>query len=443
MPSSAQPIESAAQLTARFAAASKPTSERRVGVEHEKLLVHQSGPRALLAPEYPLIARILDDLAGTAAPRAAPIVEHDQIIGLQLPIGGTVTLEPGGQLEHSSAPRHSLGEALADNDRHLDQLLAAAERHDLLPLALGFRPFGTRQDVPWMPKGRYVVMRNYLPTRGAHGLDMMTRTTTVQANFDWTSEADAMSMLRTAFGIGPLVTALFAASPLADGKPTGQQSTRAAAWLDTDPDRCGLLPFVFADGAGFADYVDWALSVPMFFLKRHDEYLPLHVPFGRFWAEGWQGHTATLADWELHLSTLFPNVRLRSYVEVRQADASTRAMARALPALWLGLLYDEDVRHQAWQLVASLSLDERRQLDVDAAVHGLHGSVRGQPILTLARELVALARTGLKSVAPEHVEELAPVDEIVRSGRSQADEILALYQQHGPTLALADALRLR
>ncbi len=353
----AQPILSVAQLTQRFVDATKRLDQRRVGVEHEKLLVHARGERALLAPDHAIITQVLRDLQRDGidgGPQVhEPIDEHGALIGLRLATGGTVTLEPGGQLEYSSAPRYTLGEALADNDRHLDQLLTIAEAHELLPLGLGFRPFGARDDVPWMPKGRYAVMRNYLPTRGQRGLDMMKRTTTVQANFDWTSEDDAMEALRVAFGIGPLVTALFAASPLADGRPTGMQSTRAATWLDTDPDRCGLLPFAFDEGAGFADYVQWALDVPMFFLKRSDGYHPLHLPFGRFWAEGWQGHKASIDDWELHLSTLFPNVRLRSYLEVRHADASTRELARALPALWLGVLYDETARRAAWELVAS------------------------------------------------------------------------------------------
>lgn len=439
---SAQPIESIKQLAQRFVDASKPLENRRIGVEHEKLLVHRTGPRALLAPEYPLIATMLGELSASTPFSDSPITEDGHTIGLRLARGGTVTLEPGGQMEHSSAPRATLAEAIADNDAHLDALLACAARHDLAPLALGFRPFGSRDDVPWMPKGRYEVMRNYLPTRGTRGLDMMKRTTTVQANFDWTSEERAMDALRTAFGIGPIVTALFAASPLSDGKLTGMQSTRAYAWLDTDPDRCGLLPFVFTPTARFEDYVEWAMRVPMFFLKRDDHYRPLHMPFGQFWQQGYHDERANLDDWELHLSTLFPQVRLRSYLEVRQADASTRELARALPALWLGVLYDEASLKAAYALVASLSFAERLALEEAAARDGLRATAGGRTLHDLGRELVAIAQEGLGRVDPTSVPLLAPLHTIVATGRTRADEIVSLYQTHGATERLVEALRL-
>ena len=215
-----------------------------------------------------------------------------------------------------------------------------------------------------MPKGRYRVMRAYLPQHGRLAHEMMKRTATVQANLDYLDEADAMEKLRLGLGLSSLVTALFAASPLVDGKVSGYQSYRAACWLECDDDRCGLLPFAFKEGAGFRSYVEWALDVPMFFVYRAGEYRALgeRLTFRRFLAEGLNGEHATQADWELHLSTLFPETRLKRYVEVRQADAGSRAMARALPVLWRGLLYDEQSRHAAWALVRDWSFDERLDL---------------------------------------------------------------------------------
>jgi glutamate--cysteine ligase len=296
-----------------------------------------------------------------------------------------------------------------------------------------------------MPKGRYRVMREYLPTRGKLAHEMMKRTATVQANLDYLDEADAMEKLRLGQGLSSLVTSLFAASPIVDGKPSGWQSWRARAWLDTDPDRCGLLPFAFKPEATFRDYAEWALDVPMFFVYRHGEYKAMHLPFRRFLREGWQGERATRADWELHLSTLFPEVRLKRYLEVRQADASTREMVRALPPLWRGILYDATSRQAAWALVADWSFDERLELYQRTPREGLRGQIRGHKIVDLCRELLRISHDGLKRLGShEGAQMLQPLDEIVATGRTTADRIAELWQKHaGNPGALIDALRIR
>lgn len=434
--SSSEPVTSVGELVAHFEAGRKPDSAYRVGVEHEKIAVFADGR----APDHATINLLLERLFAQGGWER--IAEHGVVIGLEGGRAGNVTLEPGGQLEHSGAPWPSAVEAARDNDAHLDALIPIAASLGLTLLGVGFRPFGTLDDVPWMPKGRYRVMRAYLPTRGRRAHEMMKRTATVQANLDYTDEADAMDKLRVGLGLSSLVNALFAASPIVDGRPSGYQSYRGAVWLDTDPDRCGLLPFAFEPGASFRDYTEWALDVPMFFVYRNGDYLAPgdgeRLTFRRFMAEGWRGERATMADWELHLSTLFPEVRLKRYVEVRQADASTREMVRALPALWRGVLYDEAARRAAWALVADWTYDERLALYRETPRAGLRARVRGRTLRELCRELVSIAKTGLTSLgpivdgrAPAGVALLAPLDEILETGRSVADRLVDDWRETG------------
>jgi glutamate--cysteine ligase len=429
-------ITSIDELVDHFNKGCKPVGGLRVGMEHEKVAVLSDGR----APGYDLIARLLEEEARRRGWKR--IEEQGKLIALEGGRRGTVTLEPGGQIEHSGAPWASALEAVDDNDQHLDELIPIAAELGLSFLAIGFRPFGTLDDVPWMPKGRYRVMREYLPRHGRLALEMMKRTTTVQANFDYVDEADAMEKLRVALGLSSLVTALFAASPLVDGKPSGYQSYRAACWLECDDDRCGLLPFALSEGAGFRSYVDWALDVPMFFLYREGEYRALGdgVTFRRFLTEGALGEHATHADWELHLSTLFPEVRLKRYVEVRQGDAGSRDMARALPPLWRGLLYHAESRRAAWSLVRDWSFEERLELYRKTPREGLRAQIRGTSLGALGTELVAIAKAGLGS---EEAALLAPVEEVAATGRTQADRIVELHQKFGGDPSkLIDALRI-
>ncbi len=434
-----RPLSSVDELLAQFAQGCKPRAALKIGVEHEKLGVVAGGA----APDYELIRRLLEAMAERGWDR---VEENGRLIALGRSTCGSITLEPGGQVEHSGAPWPTALQAVHDNDKHTDEILPLAADLGITFLGCGFRPFGTLDEVPWMPKGRYRVMRAYLPTRGTMAHEMMKRTTTVQANLDYESEDDAMDKLRVAMGLSSLVTSLFAASPLVDGKLAGWQSYRARAWLDTDPDRCGLLPFAFKDGARFADYAEWALDVPMFFVLRDGEYKPASgMTFRRFLREGWQGERATLGDWSLHLSTLFPEVRLKTFLEVRQADASSRPMVRALPVLWHGILYDADARRAAWQLVADWPFDERLRVYRATPKEGLHGTAHGRPMRELCRDLVAVARAGLVSLgAVDELPLLAPLERIVATGRTLADEIAAEHQRTGGDVdRMIELLRLR
>ena len=417
----AAPIGDLKELIDYFVAGDKPVEHHRVGLEHEKIAVLADGS----APGHDVIARIIGSFVQSGW---TPVEEAGQLIGASMKGLGSFTLEPGGQLEHSGDPHGTVQAGATDNDAHLDQLIAVAARHGVTLLATGFRPFLGLDRIPWMPKGRYVVMRDYLPRYGARAHDMMKRTATVQANVDYIDEADAMNKLRLGQGISPLVTALFAASPLAEGRDTGDQTYRASAWLQMDPARCGLLPFLFEPDAGFHSYVDWALDVPMFFIYRDGRYQSLAgegFSFRRFVTEGKFGEHATIDDWELHLSTLFPEVRLKRYIEVRQADASTREMVNALPALWRGIFSSQDTRDAAWNLVAGISFSDRLALQQVVPRLALGTPLLGEPLLVRARALVDIAARGLASVEPAAVQLLQPLVEITGTGRTVADRILA------------------
>jgi glutamate--cysteine ligase len=434
-----RPIGDIDELVTHFARGAKAAATLKIGVEHEKLGVVADGR----APDYPVIRRLLEAMAERGWAR---VEENGNLIALGRSTCGTITLEPGGQVEHSGAPWPTAMQAVRDNDKHTDEILPLAASLGVSFLGIGFRPFGTLDDVPWMPKGRYRIMRAYLPTRGALAHEMMKRTTTVQANLDFESEADAMDKLRVAMGLSSLVTSLFAASPIVDGKLSGFQSYRARTWLDTDPDRCGLLPFVFRDDARFSDYVAWALDVPMFFVHRNGEYHAANgMTFRAFLRNGWRGERALPSDWALHLSTLFPEVRLKKFIEVRQADASTREMVRALPALWHGVLYDAEARRAAWALVADWPFDERLRLYHATPKEGIRGRAHGRPMLEWCRELVAIARAGLDRLGLADERALIqPLERIVVEGRTVADEIAAEWQRvAGDVPRMIEYLRLR
>jgi glutamate--cysteine ligase len=395
------PIAGVPELVQTFHEAGKPRDRWRVGGEHEKIgiIVDPSlGTPGAAVPYEGGPASISAMFADLVPLGWKPVEEHGHVIAAERE-RASVTLEPGGQTELSGAPHQSLLTLQAEFDRHRDEMLTIARAHGVAWLAVGFRPLGTLADVPWMPKGRYAIMREYLPTRGKLPLEMMKRTATVQANLDWADEADAQRKFVAAMSVTSIVTAIYANSPVVDGKDTGYQSYRASIWLDTDPDRCGIPAFSFAPGPEgfFASYVDWALDVPMFFVHREawGGYRAAGgMTFRRFLREGFQGERAVLADWHLHLSTLFPETRLKGYLEVRGADAGSQPMVLALPALWKGLLYDDDACAAASALTAHLSYEERLALRADVPRTGLSaelparggGKVR---MLELARALVS------------------------------------------------------
>jgi glutamate--cysteine ligase len=345
--------------------------------------------------------------------------------------GASITLEPGGQLELSGKPLSDVHQTCAEFTQHYQELHAVAEPLGIAWFTVGLHPFATREQLHWMPKGRYEVMRAYLPTRGAQALDMMLRTCTVQANFDFASEQNCGKRLRVAAGVAPLVTATFANSPLREGRRTGFASTRSMVWTEVDPDRCGLRAFFFQEPFAFERYVEWALDVPMFFVKRDDRYHPHHVPFRSFLAHGFtdpQGkhHEAAWGDWVLHLSTLFPEVRLKPYIEFRSADAVPSRFVCALPALLKGILYDEDAADAAWELVADLSLPERVALWHEGARHGL----KSDRIHAKATRLCAIARAALDrfdirdSKGRTEARFLDPIDDLLARRRTPADDVL-------------------
>jgi glutamate--cysteine ligase len=439
------PIQSIDELAQRFHAGAKPPGELRIGAEHEKIgvligdgpdlgaAVPFDGPRGIEA--------LLGRLAGRGFGR---VVERGRTVALSRP-PEKLTLEPGGQLEHSADPLSSIAAIEDELTGQVRELVDASAPLGIAWLGIGFRPWGTRDEVTWVPKGRYEIMRLELPERGALALDMMKRTATVQANLDYTDEDDAGRKLRAAMSVTSLVTALFASSPIASGRDTGHASYRARVWLETDPARCGLLPFAFEEGAIFRRYTEWALDVPLLFLYRDERYLRAGgVTFRRFLREGLAGERATLEDWDTHLTTLFPEVRLKHYLEVRGADAGPMAIVTALPALWKGILYEEGALDAATALLAGLSYADRLALREAVPVRGLAAPLPdGRTVRDAARELVAIARAGLSRLAPDEVRYLAPLEEIAATGRTIADRVRELFASAGDDRrAIIEGLRL-
>ncbi|HEY7374793.1 MAG TPA: glutamate-cysteine ligase family protein [Polyangia bacterium] len=420
------------ELVAYFCAGAKPRAQFRIGIEQEKIGARRSGAPVCYQGSDG-IAEVLARLEkrGFAATR-----EGEHIIALERE-GERITIEPGGQLEFSGAARATAAACRDALDAHVREVIDLARPLDIHWLGVGGRPFGKLDDVDWLPKARYGVMREYFPRHGrssrlAH--HMMKMTATVQANFDYESEADAVDKIRTAYGVSSIVTGLFAASPIADGRPTGDKSSRAAIWLETDEDRCGLLPFVFEPGFGFRDYVEWALDVPMFFVVRDGHYRPVDaMTFRRFIAEGAGGETATLRDWEIHLSTLFPEVRLKRYIELRGADAGPMPMAVALGALWRGLLDDRDARIAAWELVANHSFAEREALRREVPRAALQARLGGRRLHELALELTRIADAGLARLSGGEDDRplLAPLWGYASAGRTPADDMLDDFKAAG------------
>jgi glutamate--cysteine ligase len=329
---------------------------------------------------------------------------------------------------------------------HLRELREVAEPLGIQFLSGGFRPWGRLDEIPWLPKRRYDIMRAYLPRHGRLGHDMMKRTATVQVNMDFADEADAADKMRTAMGTSSIVTALFAASPLTEGRPNGMKTFRAAVWLDMDEARCGLIPSVFQPGFGFRAYAEWAADVPMFFLARGGQYHALDgVTFRRFMLEGWQGERATMDDWALHLSTLFPEVRLKRTIELRGADAGPLPFVDGLAALWRGLLDDKDARTAAWALVAKATLAEREALRREVPKAGLNARFVGRGLGELAVELLAIARAGLARLPEGAADQplLDPLAAYAKAGRSPADDMLdAFAAAKGDRAKLIEAWRI-
>jgi glutamate--cysteine ligase len=430
------PITSRDQLVAWFEAGSKPRSAFRVGTEHEKIPFYT---KTLAPVPYDGRRGIRALLEGMGALLGwEPILEGETIIGLSdVTGGGAISLEPGGQFELSGAPLETIHQTCSEIHAHLAQVKEIADPLGISFLGLGMSPKWTLQETPVMPKGRYRIMANYMPKVGSRGLDMMFRTATVQANLDYESEADMVKKLRVALALQPVATALFANSPFTDGAPNGYLSMRSEIWRDTDNDRAGMLPFAFEDGMGFERYVDYALDVPMYFVKRGATYYDVAGASFRHLLRGelnsLPGERATMADWANHLSTIFPEVRLKRYLEMRGADAGPASRLCALPALFVGILYDDAALDTAYAMIEGWTAQERQQLRDDVPKLGLQARIRSRTVRDIARDVLALARSGLvrrrriDSQGRDEARFLLPVDAYVAEGRTSADELVLKF----------------
>lgn len=431
-----QPIQSRDELVGWLEAGCKDVGRFRIGTEHEKFPFILNG-HAPVPYEGPGGIRAL--LEGLRALNGwAPIMEGEAIIGLADDVsGGAISLEPGGQFELSGAPLISIHETCAEVNGHLDQVREVATPFGVGFLGLGMSPKWTLAETPVMPKGRYRIMANYMPKVGSHGLDMMFRTCTVQVNLDFASEADMVKKLRVGLALQPIATALFANSPFTEGTPNGFLSFRSEIWRDTDNNRAGMLPFAFDDGMGFERYVDYALDVPMYFIKRGDHYIDVAGSSFRDLLAGRHpavpGETATVSDWANHLSTIFPEVRLKRYLEMRGADAGPWAKLCALPALWTGLLYDGASLDAAWELAKGWSAAERQRLRDDVPKLGFKAEIGGRPVLDVARDVVRLAREGLvrrdyrDSQGRDETRFLVTLEDSIACGKTPAECLLERY----------------
>ena len=429
----ATPITDKAQLIERLESGCKPKDQWRIGTEHEKLAYHKDGFRPLSYDEPSGIRAILTELQRYGW---NPILEGEHVIGLKKD-GQHVSLEPGGQVELSGAPLRTLHETCRETNAHLDQCKEIADELGIVFLGLGFRPRDTREDVPWMPKGRYKIMRAYMPKVGTMGLDMMIRTCTIQANLDFGSEADMVQKFRVAQALQSVATALFANSPFVESKPSGYLSYRAHVWTDVDNNRAGLLPFVTEDGFGFERYVDYALDVPMYFVMRDGKYIDASGQSFRDFLKGrlaaLPGEIPTVSDWEDHLTTLFPDVRIKRYMEVRGADGAGWRRICALPALWTGLFYTQSALDAAWDLVKDWTWEEQVKMKADVPAMGLKAPFRGGTVQDVARRMLEISAEGLRlrreyDGSLDEVHFLDSLTEIAISGRTPAEDLLDRYE---------------
>ena len=427
-------IESRDDLIAIFAGGEKPLGNWRIGTEHEKFVFNVNDHHA---PSYDERGGIRDLLMGLTEFGWKPVVENGNVIALSGP-DGTISLEPAGQFELSGAALETLHQTCAEAARHLGQCKMIGDRLGLGFLGLGMWPDKKREDLPIMPKGRYGIMLNYMPKRGNLGLDMMLRTCTIQVNLDYSSEADMVKKFRVGLALQPVATALFAYSPLTEGRPNGFQSFRSHIWEDTDPDRTGMLPFVFEEGFGYERYLDYALDVPMYFVYREGEYIDVAGESFRAFLEGklpqLPGEKPRLSDFVDHLSTIFPEVRLKSFLEMRGADGGRWGRICALPALWVGLLYDDQALQAAWDLVKDWTIEERIALRHAVPKTALKTpSPHGGTVHDLAREVLDIAAAGLtrrgklNSAGDNEGGFLDPLHEVVASGMTPADRLLDKY----------------
>ena len=432
------PIERFEQLAEYIASGEKPREDWRIGTEHEKFgycedklkPLPYDGPRSIKA----MLEGLRDGFGWE------PILEQDNIIGLTLN-GANISLEPGGQLELSGAPLETIHQTCDEVNEHLREVQQVADRIGARFIGLGAAPEWSHEQMPMMPKGRYRLMTDYMDTVGTMGKTMMYRTCTVQVNLDFASEADMVQKMRVALALQPVATALFANSPFLDGKPNGMKSWRSHIWQNLDAARTGMLPFMFEEGAGYERWVDYVLDVPMYFVYRDGKYINALGQSFRDFLKGelpaLPGEKPTLSDWADHMTTVFPEARVKKYIEMRGADGGPWRRLCALPALWVGLMYDQSALDAAWDLVKGWDDETREGLRRAAARDALQGEAGGVKLHDLAREVVAIAHAGLKARArpgaggliPDETHFLNALEESVETGRVPADELLEKY--HG------------
>lgn len=434
-------VSSRADLVGWIAEGEKPRDLWRIGTEHEKFVFHTDtlgpvpyeGERGIRALMECMITRY-----GWQA-----IMEGDNIIALKRAPGepgGTISLEPGGQFELSGAPLENLHDTAAETQTHLNEVLDVGEDLGIGFLGVGFSPKWRLEETPRMPKQRYGVMTRYMPQVGSRGLDMMYRTATVQVNLDFSTEADMVKKLRVSLALQPIATAIFASSPFTEGKPNGMKSLRSEVWRDTDKRRTGMLPFVFEPGMGYERYVDYALDVPMYFVYRDGRYIDVAGASFREFLAGrlsqLPGERPTIDDWSDHLTTLFPEVRLKRFLEMRGADGGRWRRICALSAFWVGLLYDDSALDAAWDLVKSWTDEERETLRTSVPLSALDTPFRDTTVGELARQAIRISRAGLRNrrrinaLSQDETIYLAPIESMVALGKTVADELLERY--HGP-----------
>jgi glutamate--cysteine ligase len=428
-------VENRDELIAAFAKGEKPRADWRIGTEHEKFVYRRADHRA---PSYDEPGGIRDLLQALTRFGWQPVVENGNVIALTGE-DGAISLEPAGQFELSGAQRVHLHETCAEAGRHLKQVKAIGDELGIGFLGLGMWPDKARSDLPVMPKGRYRIMLDYMPKVGSLGLDMMLRTCTIQTNLDYATEADMVRKFRVGLALQPLATALFANSPFTEGRPNGFLSFRSHIWSDTDPDRTGMLPFVFEDGFGYERYLDYALGVPMYFVYRDGKYIDVAGQCFRDFLDGklaaLPGEKPLVSDFTDHLSTIFPEVRLKSFLEMRGADGGPWNRICALPALWVGLLYDEDALAAAWDEVKDWSIEQRQLLRDAVPKHGLAAKTpRGESLLALGSRILDLAEAGLNARAMLNSSGdnesgfLDPLREVIASGKTPAERLLDRYE---------------
>jgi len=427
------PVENKQQLVDFIESGCKPPEDWRIGTEHEKFAFNLKTLRPLPYDGTPGIRALLDGLTRFGW---EPHLENGNPIALTMD-GQSITLEPGGQFELSGAPLENIHETCIEVNTHLKQVKEIGAETGSGMLGLGFNPKWRREDVHVMPKGRYGIMMAYMPTKGSMGLDMMFRTCTVQVNLDFQSEADMVKKFRVGLALQPVATALFANSPFTEGKPNGFLSLRSHVWTDTDPDRCGILPFVFEDGMSFERYADHVLDVPMYFIYRNGTYLDASGQSFRDFLDGklpaLLGEKPTLRDWEDHMTTLFPEVRMKRFLEFRGADSGPWGRICALPALWVGLTYSQSALDAAWDLVKDFTLEEHEYLRTEVPKTALKTPFRNGTVGDLAGRVLEIARGGLRDRArldgmgTDEGGFLDPLDDIQRSGNAPAEDLLVRY----------------